>query len=60
MSNFFKDWLRRQLRYFISTIVPTVLILAFGMLAVTFWPDHAWGSTAIFAVIILAVTFWLV
>jgi hypothetical protein len=60
MSNFFKRWLRSQLRYFASTLIPVMLIIGFGMLAVTFWPSIAWGSTATFAVIVIAITFWLV
>ncbi|MDE1185116.1 MAG: hypothetical protein PW844_01335 [Pantoea sp.] len=48
------------MRYFASTLIPVVLIIGFGMLAVTFWPSIAWGSTATFAVIVIAITFWLV
>ncbi|WP_353614430.1 hypothetical protein [Mangrovibacter phragmitis] len=58
--NFLKKWLRWQLRYFASTLIPVGLIILFGMLAVSFWPAFAWGSTAIFAVIVFGVTFWLV
>ncbi|MFC0141365.1 hypothetical protein ACFFJN_15420 [Erwinia mallotivora] len=60
MSDFLKRWLRTQLRYFASTLIPIMLILGFGMLAVTFWPTFAWGSTAIFALVVIVVTFWLV
>ncbi|ARJ42201.1 hypothetical protein B1H58_09355 [Pantoea alhagi] len=60
MSNYFRTWLRRQLRFFASTLIPAVLIIGFGMLAVTFWPSVAWGSTAIFALIVIGLTFWLI
>ncbi|WP_416414790.1 hypothetical protein [Pantoea sp. App145] len=60
MSNYFMTWLRRQLRYFASTLIPVLLILGFGMLAVTFWPSYAWGTTATFAIVVIAITFWLV
>lgn len=52
--------LRRQLRYFASTLIPVLLILGFGMLSVTFWPSYAWGTTATFAIVVIAITFWLV
>ncbi|EOS95385.1 hypothetical protein LU631_03770 [Erwinia tracheiphila] len=60
MTDFFKKWLRTQVKYFASTLIPVMLILGFGMLAVTFWPPFAWGSTAIFALAVIAVTVWLV
>ncbi|KLF48761.1 hypothetical protein YA35_24955 [Klebsiella aerogenes] len=60
MNNFLKRWLSTQLKYFASTLIPVLLILGFGMLAVTFWPSFAWGSTAIFAIVVIAITFWLV
>ncbi|MEW5288963.1 hypothetical protein ABW286_07175 [Erwinia papayae] len=60
MNDFLRRWLRTQLRYFASTLIPIMLILGFGMLAVNFWPTFAWGSTAIFALVVIAVTFWLV
>ncbi|PYZ47449.1 hypothetical protein DNK66_16950 [Klebsiella aerogenes] len=60
MNNFLKRWLSTQFKYFASTLIPVLLILGFGMLAVTFWPSFAWGSTAIFAVVVIAITFWLV
>lgn len=59
MINFFKRWLRTQLTYFASTLIPAILIIGFGMLAVNYWPAYAWGSTAIFAVTVIVVTFWL-
>ena len=59
MRDFLKKWLRTQLIYFSSTLIPVVIILGFGMLAVTFWPSFAWGSTAIFALAVFSVTFWL-
>ncbi len=60
MKKFFKDWLGRQLRYFFTAYVPVIFIIIFGMLVVSYWPDYAWGSTVIFAIAVLAVTFWLV
>ena len=60
MNNYFTQWLRRQGRYFAGTLIPAALIIAFGMLAVTFWPAWAWGSTVAFAAIILGITFWLI
>lgn len=60
MSNFLKRWLRSQLNYFACTVIPVLLIIGFGMLAVTFWPSFAWGSTAIFAVMTFGIVFWLV
>lgn len=60
MSDFLRKWLRTQLRYFASTLIPVMLILGFGMLAVTFWPQFAWSSTAIFALSVISVTVWLI
>ncbi|MBP2167769.1 hypothetical protein J2125_000961 [Erwinia toletana] len=60
MKKFFKGWLQRQLRYFAGTFVPILLILIFGMLAVTWWPAFAWRSTVAFAALAFAVTFWLI
>lgn len=60
MSNYFVSWLRRQVRYFAATLIPAALIIGFGMLAVTFWPAITWSSTAIFAVLVAGLTFWLV
>lgn len=57
--NFFKRWLRFQINYFLSVIVCAILIIAFGCLAVTYWPTYAWGSTAIFALLIIGVSAWL-
>ncbi|MCX2202531.1 hypothetical protein LDO48_23340 [Pantoea agglomerans] len=59
MSNYFVSWLRRQVRYFVATLIPAALIIVFGMLAVTFWPALAWSSTAIFTVLVAGLTFWL-
>ncbi|UWS33463.1 hypothetical protein [Erwinia pyrifoliae] len=60
MSDFFKKWLRSQLRYFASTLIPVLLIIGFGMLAVTFWPSFAWSSTAVFVAVVIAITFWVI
>jgi hypothetical protein len=60
MSHYFIKWLHRQLRYIAAILIPAALIIGFGMLAVTFWPAFAWSSTAVFAVLVIGLTFWLV
>lgn len=57
--NFFKRWLRWQLNIFISVLVCVTLIVGFGALAGTYWPTYAWGTTAIFAVVIFGLSCWL-
>lgn len=51
--NFLKKWLRWQLQYFASVVVCLVLIVGFGALAGTYWPSYAWGSTAVFTLLII-------
>lgn len=57
--NFFKRWLRWQLSNLLSVVVCVSLIIGFGALAGTFWPTYAWGTTAIFALVIIGVSSWL-
>jgi len=51
--NFLKKWLRWQLQYFVSIFICAALIIGFGALSGTFWPNYAWGSTVLFAVVII-------
>ena len=60
MMKYLKNGLCGQLRYFACTLIPVVLIVVFTGLAGTYWPDYAWGTTAIFTVIIIIALYWLV
>lgn len=51
--NFIKKWLRWQFRYFSSLVAIALSVFVFGWLAVTFWPNYALGTTAIFTVLII-------
>jgi len=51
--SFLKKWIKWQIRYFVSLLVIAVAIVTFGGLAVTFWPDYAWGTTALFTLVII-------
>jgi hypothetical protein len=56
--NDIKAWLRRQVHYFIDTLIPTYYFrYASGFLHILAYICR--GSTAIFAVIVLANTHWL-
>ena len=43
-------WLRWQLRRLVSIVICAVLILSLAALGGKFWPDYAWGVTAVFSV----------
>ncbi|MDN2488197.1 hypothetical protein MML63_21485 [Kosakonia sacchari] len=46
-------WLRLQLRLLASIVIYAVLIVSVAALGGKFWPDYAWGVTAVFAVAII-------
>lgn len=50
---FFGKWLRWQLRLLASIIICAVLIVSVAALGGKFWPEYAWGVTAVFAVVII-------
>jgi hypothetical protein len=54
--SFLRKWMKWQIRFFFSLLVIGVSVITFGCLAVTFWPDSAWGTTAVFTVVII----WIV
>ncbi|AUX71216.1 hypothetical protein CPI84_00960 [Erwinia pyrifoliae] len=51
--NFFKRWLAWQLRYLASIVICALLIIAFAASGGMFWPDYAWGTTALFTLVII-------
>lgn len=52
MKKFLKDSLRYFIGFIITTYGAALLILIFAMLAVTYWEEYAWGTTATFAVFV--------
>ncbi|MCL6746999.1 hypothetical protein [Kosakonia sp. R1.Fl] len=50
---FFGKWLRWQLRLLASIVICAVLIVSVAALGGKFWPNYAWGVTAVFAVAII-------
>lgn len=52
MKAFFKARLRDFVEYIITSYGAALLILIFAMLAVTYWEEYAWGTTATFAVFV--------
>lgn len=56
--SFFKRWLRWQLRYLVNIAVCIILIVCFGSLAGSYWPEYAWGTTAIFALVVIVLSAW--
>lgn len=50
---FFGKWLRWQLRLLASIVICAVLIVSVAALGGKFWPDYAWGVTAVFTVAII-------
>jgi len=59
--------MKKLLRSFLDDIlwyllgfIPVILIVIFGMVAVTFWEEYALKSIAIFTVIVLVVYFYFV
>lgn len=60
MKAFLKSWLRDTFWYVLSTTGTILLILSFGIVAVTYWPDYAWENTAAFTFFILATVFFII
>lgn len=60
MLKFLKSWFKDAIWYALGSYIPLFLILTFGMFAVNYWPDYAWGSTACFALVTLLVVFFLI
>ena len=46
-------WLRLQLRLLASIVIYAVLIVSVAARGGKFWPDYAWGVTAVFTVAII-------
>lgn len=59
MIKFLKDWLKYECRVFICYFLPLTLTFLFGWLAVRYWEEYAWGSTATFFLVTVSVSMWL-
>lgn len=54
------QWIKKEICKIISGYIPPVVIIIFGMFAVTYIPDIAWGATAIFAIVFYIIYIWFI
>jgi|AraplaDrversion2_2_1032049.scaffolds.fasta_scaffold61364_2 uncharacterized membrane protein len=58
MRNFLKQWLKAQASYFFWGYVPLVLIITFGVFAVTYFRPYALQAIGVLIIITFAFVVW--